>query len=206
MTKKSITRGGGVAPVAKVSPKDLFKDLEGFLTGPVASPYDPNMPLFVRAKDMISALTEMTEAVHKIKKEVRNTGDLSRLEKRELKKQAQALFQDYEKLLMQEIPELLRIKVTPDFKIIPAAGGAPKDISKEMKYLLFGINDGLDTTLSPQDFAVLMQLNPPIIPAGPSTPSQQASYMGQFMDAYQEMLKELKPEPIATGGVPVIAT
>ncbi|MBI2774860.1 hypothetical protein HYX58_02550 [Candidatus Dependentiae bacterium] len=205
LTKKSITRGGGIAPVANVSPKDLFKDLEGFLTGPVASPYDPSTPLFVRAKDMISALTEMTEAVHKIKKEVRNTTDLSRLEKRELKKQAQSLFQDYEKLIMQEIPELLRIKITPDFKIIPAAGGAPKDISKEMKYLLFGINDRLDTTLSPQDFAVLTQLNPPIIPADNGTPSQQASYMGQFMDAYQEMLKELKPEPLALGA-PVLAS
>jgi hypothetical protein len=192
LTEKSIKHEGAVDLAAvTIAPKEIFKDLEMYLTGPVAKPYDKTTPVLIRAKDMIAALTQMTEFIHKIKKEIRNMGELSRAEKREFKKSVQTLFDEYEIYIKKEIPELMRLKITPDLKVITATGAV--DINKEKKYLLFGINDSLGDMSMPE-FAVLTELNPPIIPATDDEPAKQTNYLGQFIDAYQGLAKEVKPE------------
>ncbi len=205
--KTPITRGKETITQA---PKELFADFAVYVSAPIATPYDVTNPSLVRAKRIINALTQITQIIHQIKKEIRSDRDLKRLEKREYRQAIQQLLSFYEReLFNKELKELVQLKVTPEFKVLIPTSGEFKDITPEMKYMLFGVNEFGDQLETPQ-YQVIKAINPPIVTpveeqekpqeeqievAQLQQPAvQYIDHMGSFKAAYNELLKEVKPE------------
>lgn len=205
--KVSITRG---QQATTQIPKELFSGFALYLSSPVAMPYEPNNPALVRARRTLDALTQITQMIHTIKKEVRSSAtNLKRVEKREYRQAVQQLLSYYEReLFNKELKELVQLNVTPDFKVLIPTSGEFKDITPENKYIFLGINDFGEQLDTPQ-YEVIKKINPPIVtlpeaketeeeseePTEPVQPTvQYIDHLGGFKDAYNELLKEVKPE------------
>lgn len=204
--KTSITRGKETISQA---PKELFDGFADYLAAPVATPYDQNNPTLVRAKRILDALTQITQMIHQIKKEMRSANELKRLEKREYRQAVQQLLSYYEQALFKkELKELVQLKISPEFKVLIPTTGEFKDIAPEKKYIFFGINDFGNELDSPQ-YQVIKNMNPPLViesekkeegeeseePTDLPRPTvQYIDHLGGFRDAYNELLKEIKPE------------
>lgn len=172
-------------------PVNLFKDFSTYLQTPWNNETEDSI---TKAKDINTALTEMTSHIVNIKKELRNVQKFNANEKRDVKKAYKKIFADYKKeTLDKTIKDLLTLPLTVDNTLL-MPDGQNKAIAPEKLYVHMGINTLRD--LQEDIPETLVDLN-----------ADNINFLKLFMDAYTTMMQETKEEPQKTpvkGNLPSI--
>lgn len=182
-------------PITKIKPMDLFKKFSTYLQTPIAKPYQPDDSEIMKAFQINTALVQITNHIHAIKKEMRTLKDFSTAEKRSLKKSFNDLFEKYKKdSLEKNLKDFFSLPLTPEGNI-KEADESIKNVPVEKKYIHFGINEFPD--IDAQENDIIKNQNP-----------QKINFIEGLRNALKEMKKEFKeePKPSLAPGVPSVPT